>query len=241
MKNLSFAAVLILAAGSLAACATSIPQLRTQGGERMAVRDWAGALNKYDAVLAKAPDDVTANYGRGACLLSLGKPQQAETSLRRALGIAGRDNAMSDDICDRIAESKVAQKDLAGFIAFAGDEIKRQGTSRDHLRMARGLAAFGDADGAVASFRRAELSAWDETPEERYSVYLATADYYLSVRDQPNALRYTRYAAAINHKKPEIETRLTRLGRVPGPTEYVAGPTKAELLKPSPKSVIETK
>ncbi len=240
MKTFASAATLALALGTLTACATSVPQLRYQADSCRQMGNWEGALKKYDEVLVKAPEDFEALRGRGYCLLRLGRPQQAETSLRQALALVGHESPASAGLCDDIANAKIAQHDNAGLTVFLAEEVKRHGTSRDFVRQGRGLAAMGDGDGAVGSFHKAEIRAWDEGAGERYAVYLATADFYSAIRDQPNALRYVQYAAYVNHKKPEIAGRLTRLGRVPGPSEWVPPPTKEELLK-TETNVVETK
>ncbi len=240
MKTVASLTALTLAFGLLAGCATSVPQLRYQADGFRQSGDWEGALKKYDEVLAKAPEDFEARRGRGQCLLHLGRPQPAETELRLALTLIGHETPASAGLCDDIANAKIAQGDRAGLTAFLAEEVKRHGSSRDFVRQGRGLAAIGDVDGAIASFRKAEIRGWDEGAGERYVVYLAIADFYGAMRDQPNALRYVQHAAHVNHNKPEIAGRLTRLGRVPGPSEWVAPPTKEELLK-TENSVVETK
>lgn len=241
MKTFSLTAALALSLG-LAACTASVPQLRYQAQERVTVKDWTGGLKKYDEVLAKSPDDWEANLGRGRCLLKLNQPQPAETSLRRALAILGPQAPLAPAIRDDIANAKTAQNDQAGFVEFAAEQVKRTGTSRDFVRQARGLAFFGDVDGAVSSFRKAEIRAFDENTDNRFAVYLSEADFYAQMRDQPNALRYTRYAAHVNHTHPDIAPRLSRLGRVPGPTEWMTPPpSKEELLKTEKGEFVETK
>jgi tetratricopeptide (TPR) repeat protein len=234
------AVTLVLSAGVLGAC-TSTPQLRHEARERVVMRDWANALKKYDEVVARSPDDWEGHRGRGLCLLMLNQPLPAETALTRALALSGPYSPAAPGILDDIAKAMLAQKNdqrLAGFLA---EQTKRYGGNRDFLRQGKGLAAIGDVDGAVLAFRKAELRAWDEGSANRFITYLTIADFYAGMGDQANSLRYVRYAAFVNPHHPEVEPHLIKLGRVPGPTERMAPPTKEELIKGAQPESVETK
>lgn len=239
-KNALLAAFLAFSTGLLGACATGVPQLRYQAQQRMAMKDWENALKKYDEVIAQKPDDWQAHAGRGRCLLLLNKPQAAETSLTRALALIGPESEVAPGLLDDIAKAMLAQKNDQRLANFLEEQAKRHGGNRDFLRQGKGLAAIGDVDGAVLAFHKAEIRAWDEGDTSRFNTYLAIADFYAGLHDQVNTLRYVRYAAFVNPHHPEINPRLVKLGRVPGPTERVAAPTKEELLQAG-KPVIETK
>jgi Flp pilus assembly protein TadD len=82
---------------------------------RIAKRNWAGAQADLQATLAKAPDNWSARYYYGLCLLELGNLEGARTELTRALcwkpalveGYAGRARAAAG-----LGEFNRAQADL---------------------------------------------------------------------------------------------------------------------------------
>lgn len=207
----------------------------------MVMNDWPNALKIYDEIIAKSPDDWEAHRVRGICLLNLGQPLAAETALTRALALLGPYSPATPGILDDMANAMLAQKNDPRLAAFLAEQVKRYGNNRDFVRQGRGLAAIGDVDGAVLAFRKAEIRAWDEGADNRMRTYLAIADFYGGMGDQKNSLRYVRYAAFVNPHNPEIEPRLIKLARVPGPTERLEPPSKEELIKGSQPESVETK
>jgi Flp pilus assembly protein TadD len=116
-------------------------------------------------------------------------------------------------ILDGLAEALLRQERTAELYAMLEEATKNYGASHDYIRQAVYIGRSGDADGAVVAFRKAAFFA----PADDPTPFLAAADYYESIGDNPQAVTALRNALYVKKNDPAIGARLREHGVIPGP------------------------
>lgn len=182
------------------------------------------ALDKLTQAVRKDPSSARTHYQLGRAYLALDRNIEAQYELEKAYAIRPNDPELTPGILDNLAEALLRQDETASLVAFL-DKHAVNGTTRDFLRQGKYLAKAGDPDAARVAFRKATYFADPKDPEP----YIAIADFYTSIGDQPNAVTSLRYANYVAPGNLDAAERLRQFGIVPGPTITEAPPKPALL------------
>ena len=208
----------------LAGCQTAA-NLREEG--RLALNrgqvDTAHDLTQQ--ALDKDPASPWTQYQLGVIYLEMNKPLQAQYALEKALALRPNDREFTPQTLDALAESLLRQDRIPNLLEFLDKQVKTYGTTRDFLRQGEYLAKSGDPDAARLAFRKAAYFADKDDPEP----YIAIADFYASIGDQPNAVTSLHYANYVDPGNLDVADRLRSFDIVPGPTISKAPPKPALL------------
>jgi len=183
------------------------------------------ALEKSSASVEKDPSSAHCQYQLGLSYLALDRGFEAQYALEKAHALEPNDKSLTPDILDALAEALYQQDRSANLYAFLDKMVETYTTTRDYLRQAEYLAKSGDPDAARLSYRKAAYFAEPGDVEP----YLAIADFYTSISDQPNAVTSLRYANYVAPGNLDVAERLRKFGIVPGPTSAQAPPKPALL------------
>ncbi len=184
------------------------------------------ALDKATRAVEMDPSSAFNHYELGRVYLALNRNLEAQYALEKALAIRPDDPAFTPDVLDALAEALYRQDRRANLAAFLEEQVQTYGSTRDYLRQADYLAKMGDPDAARIAYRKAAYFADPKDP----TPYIAIADFYASIGDEPNAVTALRYANYIDPGNLDVAERLRRFGIVPGPT-IAEPPPKPELLR----------
>lgn len=202
-------AVILLPAITLTAC----QQLDVSHGRRYyELKQYDEADVRLSRIVENDPTDWEAHYYLGLVRLEQGRPIDAELLLERALRLR-QDYPETSQILDALAEAIYQQNRINALYAMLQQATEQYGTSQDYLRQAIYLGKTGDADGAVVAFRKAAQFA---APDDARP-YIAAADFYESIGNNPEAVINLRHALYIRKNDPFIGNRLRKHGIVPGP------------------------
>lgn len=184
------------------------------------------ALEKITRAVEKDPSSAFTQYELGRAYLALDRNLEAQYALEKAHALRPDDPGFTPDVLDELAESLFRQDRRPNLFEFLDRQVATYGTTRDYLRQGKYLAKGGDPDAARLAFRKGAYFAdkTDPTP------YIAIADFYTSIGDQPNAVTSLRYANYVDGGNLEVAARLRQFGIVPGPT-ITAEPPKPALLR----------
>lgn len=210
----------------LAAGCTTARNLREEGVLAMNRGQNELALEKITQAAEKDPSSAFTQYELGRAYLALDRNLEAQYALEKAHALRPDDKAFTPDVLDALAESLFRQDRRPNLLGFLDRQVATYGTTRDYLRQGKYLALAGDPDAARLAFRKGAYFADRHDP----SPYLAIADFYLSIGDQPNAVTSLRYANYVAQGNLEVASRLRQIGIVPGPT-ITAEPPKPALLR----------
>jgi tetratricopeptide (TPR) repeat protein len=208
----------------LAGCQTAA-SLREEGRLALNRGQYARALEKSSLAVEKDPSSARCQYQLGLAYLALDRGFEAQYALEKAHALAPHDKSLTPDILDALAEALFQQDRSANLYAFLDKMVETYATTRDYLRQAEYLARSGDPDAARLSFRKAAYFADPGDAEP----YIAIADFYTSISDQPNAVTALRYANYVAPGNLAVAERLRKFGIVPGPTIAQAPPKPALL------------
>jgi len=184
------------------------------------------ALQKMTRAVEKDPSSARNQFQLGRANLALDRNIQAQYALEQAYALSPNDPELTPDILDHLAEALFRQDRYENLFAFLGKHVEGIATTRDYLRQAKYMAKAGDPDAARLAFSKAAYFA-DKSDTEPY---IAIADFYTSIGDQPNAVTALRYANYVDPGNLDVAERLRRFGIVPGPT-ITKAPPKPELLR----------
>jgi tetratricopeptide (TPR) repeat protein len=208
----------------LAGCQTAT-NLREEG--RLALNRGQNqlALEKISQAVDKDPSSAVSQYQLGRAYLALDRNLEAQYALEKAYALEPDDKHLTPKILDDLAEALFRQERMANLYEFLDKQVKTYGTTRDYLRKGEYLARVGDPDAARLAFRKAAYFAAPDDPEP----YIAIADFYTSIGDQPNAVTALSYANYVDPGNLDVKERLNRFGIVAGPTIAKAPPKPAML------------
>ncbi len=184
------------------------------------------ALEKIAKAAEKDPSSAFTQYELGRAYLALDRNLEAQYAMEKAHALRPGDKAFTPDVLDALAESLLRQDRRPNLLEFLDRQVATYGTTRDYLRQGKYLALAGDPDAARLAFRKGAYFADKNDP----SPYIAIADFYSSIGDQPNAVTALRYANYVDQGNLDIASRLRQMGIVPGPT-ITAEPPKPALLR----------
>jgi len=171
------------------------------------------------------PGSPWTQYQLGLVYLELDKPLEAQYALEKALALRPDDKAFTPKTLDALAESLYRQDRIPNLLEFLDKQVETYASTRDYLRQGEYLAKSGDPDAARLAYRKAAYFADVDDPEP----YIAIADFYTSIGDQPNAVTSLHYANYVDPGNRDAAERLRRFDIVPGPTISKAPPKPALL------------
>ncbi len=183
------------------------------------------ALEKLTRAVERDASSARNHYQLGRAYLALDRNIKAQYQLEKAYALRPNDKHLTPSILDHLAESLFRQERMENLFAFLDKQVAQDGTTRDFLRQGEYLAKAGDPDAARLAFRKAAYFADLDDPEP----YIAIADFYTAIGDQPNAITALRYANYVDDGNLGVAERLRRFGIVPGPTITEAPPKPALL------------
>ena len=183
------------------------------------------ALEKLTRAVEKDASNARNHYQLGRAYLALDRNIQAQYALEKAYALRPNDKELTPGILDNLAEALFRQDLMENLFAFLDKQVAEQATTRDYLRQGKYLAKAGDPDAARFAFSKGAYFADKDDPEP----YIAIADFYTAIGDQPNAVIALRYANYVDPGNLDVAERLRRFGIVPGPTITKAPPKPALL------------
>lgn len=207
-----------------AGCKTAL-NYREEGRLALNRGQTALALEKTQMAIDIDPSAPKTQYQLGLVYLESDKPLQAQYALEKAHAIRPNDPELTPMVLDALAESLYRQDRMANLFEFLDKQVKSYATTRDYLRQGEYLAKAGDPDAARLAYRKAAYFADPKDPEP----YIAIADFYTAIGDQPNAVTALRYANYVDPGNLDAAERLRRFDIVPGPTISKAPPKPALL------------
>jgi Flp pilus assembly protein TadD len=207
-----------------AGCTTAV-NLRDEGVLALNRGQNELALTKLTQAVQKDPSGARTHYQLGRAYLATDQNLEAQYELEKAYALRPNDPELTPGILDSLAESLFRQQRMENLFAFLDKQVAQDGSTRDFLRQGEYLAKAGDPDAARLAFRKAAYFA-DQNDAEPY---IAIADFYTSIGDQPNAVTALRYANYVDAGNLEVADRLRQFGIVPGPTVTEAPPKPALL------------
>jgi len=208
----------------IASCQTAA-NLREEGLLALNRGQYDLALEKSSLAVEKDPSSARCQYQLGLAYLALDRGFEAQYALEKAHSLEPHNRSFTADVLDALAEALFQQDRSANLYSFLDKMVETYGTTRDYLRQAQYLVKSGDPDAARLSFRKAAYFADPGDVEP----YLAIADFYTSISDQPNAVTALRYANYVAPGNLDVAERLRKFGIVPGPTIAQAPPKPALL------------
>lgn len=206
-------------------CQTAV-DLRNQGVVALNRGQNELALEKLTLAVERDASSARNHYQLGRAYLALNRNVQAQYELEKAYALRPNDPELTPGILDNLAEALFRQDRIENLFAFLDKQVAENASTRDYLRQGEYLAKAGDPDAARLAFRKAAYFADKNDPEP----YIAIADFYISIGDQPNAVTALRYANYVDNGNLEAAERLRRFGIVPGPT-VIEVPPKPALLR----------
>ncbi len=209
----------------LTGCQKTAANLREDGRLALNRGQTDTALDLTQQAVDIDPGSPWSQYQLGVVYLELDKPLQAQYALEKALALRPDDKEFTPKTLDALAESLYRQDRLPNLLEFLDKQVKTYATTRDYLRQGEYLAKSGDPDAARLAYRKAAYFADTDDPEP----YIAIADFYASIGDQPNAVTALHYANYVDPGNRAAAARLRRFDIVPGPTISKAPPKPALL------------
>lgn len=204
-----------LAAAALVAttgCATQrqLPNVRASGNTAYYSGDYAGALEHYQEYVSRKPEDIQGRIDLGRTLLALNRPSEA----REQLVIVYDREPNHPEIADLLARAMVEAGDPDRAERFLGDRARERGRWEDYVLLGRYNTLVGKPDEA----RVALVTAARVAGREHVEPYLALAELFRTVGDEPREIERLRNALWIDRDNARAYERLRELGQVPGPT-----------------------
>lgn len=209
----------------IAGCQTAA-DVRQQGVYAMVRGENDIAVAKLTKAVDMDASSAKSHYQLGRAYLAVGENLKAQYELEKAYALLPDDKKLTPDILDDLAESLFRQGRRANLIALIEKQVHNAPTTRDFLRQGKYFTKLGDPDAARLAYRKA---AYFADPKDVVP-YLAIADFYTDLGDQPNAVLALRYANYVDPGNPDVAERLRRFGIVPGPT-IAEEPPKPALLR----------
>lgn len=208
----------------LAGCQSAI-NLRDEGVLALRRGQNQLAVQKLTQSVELDESSARSRYQLGRAYLAVNENIKAQYELEKAYALAPDEDDLTPDILDHLAEALYRQDRTASLFAFLEKQTSQTPTTRDYLRQGKYFAMAGDPDAARLAYRKATYFA---DPKD-VRPYVAIADFYTSIGDEPNAVLALRYANYVAPGNLDVAERLRKFGIVPGPTITEAPPKPALL------------
>jgi len=207
-------ASLLIAASAmllLSACGQpSTTSLMKKGHFAMWQGRWSDAAENYVVITQMHPGDWEAHYRLGQCLLELGDPQGASTSLE----IANTVVPSNVEVSDLLAESYLAAGNENKLFTFLEQQAKERQSVRAWTRFAEYAMAISDPDNAEIAINTAIMLDEGTTANP----YIVAATFAEQLGDETLAISRWKEAWAIDASNEQVADALRGHGEVPGPT-----------------------
>ncbi len=201
----------------LASCGQpSTTSLMERGRFAMWQGRWSDAAESYTKITELHPGDWEAHYNLGKCLLELGDPNGAATSLEIANCVA----PSKLEVSDLLAESYLAAGNENKLFTFLETQAKERQTVRAWTRFAEYAMAISDPDSATVAIDTAIVLDGGTTAKP----YIVAATFAEQLGDDALALKRWKEAWAIDSTSTQIADALRGHGEIPGPTMTGAVP-----------------
>ncbi len=206
-------------------CQNSL-NLRNEGVLAMKRGQHQLAVQKLTKAVEIHPSNARNRYELGRAYLAVDENIKAQYELEKAYSLRPKDDELTPDVLDHLAEALFRQDQTASLYAFLDKHVDEVPSTRDYLRQGKYFAKAGDPDAARLAYRKATYFADHGDPKP----YLAIADFYSNIGDEPNAVLALRYANYVDPGNRAAAERLRKFGIVPGPT-ISEEPPKPALLR----------
>ena len=201
----------------LTACGQpSTTALMEKGNFAMWQGRWSDAAEKYTEITQLHPGDWEAHFNLGKCLLELGDPNGAATSLEIANTVVPKNLEVSD----LLAESYLAAGNENKLFTFLETQAKEQQTVRAWTRFAEYAMAISDPDTAMIAINTAIVLDNGATPKP----YIVSVSFAEQLGDDTLAIQRWKEAWAIDATNTQVADALRGHGVIPGPTMTGAVP-----------------
>ena len=201
----------------LTACGQpSTTALMEKGNFAMWQGRWSDAAEKYTEITQLHPGDWEAHFNLGKCLLELGDPNGAATSLEIANTVVPKNLEVSD----LLAESYLAAGNENKLFTFLETQAREQQTVRAWTRFAEYAMAISDPDTAMIAINTAIVLDNGATPKP----YIVSASFAEQLGDDTLAIQRWKEAWAIDATNTQVADALRGHGVIPGPTMTGAVP-----------------
>lgn len=210
VRSLVVSAVLAAVGLGVGGCKRSETAIRESGDKALERGDYDTAAAEYTEYLETRPWEPKVRATLGTAYLGQGKPAHACEQLLVAHSQAPHD----DEILDQLCEALLANHSYTDLTRILRQRTIDRGAMTDFLRLGTYAQKMGDADEA----KRGLITAARVDGGMTTDPYIALSDFYASVNDRPNAVRYLRMAYAINAKDGRIGPRAQQLNQVVGPS-----------------------
>lgn len=169
--------------------------------------DVAGAIQRYEAIVAKAPlPEVMDALAFTLRLQGRGAESRAWADKAGALW-AERQKLMPEAAAAHVVEHELALGDPARALPIARADAARRPHGASLILLARAQLLTGDAKAAVATLQRAEKTGWHSA-----GLYLALADAHTAMGDQDAAEDARADALDLNPKSADPAARYIWFG-----------------------------
>lgn len=169
--------------------------------------DVAGAIARYEAIVAKAPlPEVMDALAFTLRLQGRGAESRVWADKAAALW-AERLRVLPEAAAAHVIEHELALGDPARALPIARADAKRRPHGASLILLARAQLLTGDAKGALASLERAEDSGWRSA-----GLYLALADAHTALGDEDAASDAREDALDLNPKATDPAARYIWFG-----------------------------
>lgn len=220
MNRLSIAALALLTGLSMGigACTPAnkvkktfaLNDLQIKAGVAEDRGDWEQAYELWGEYVNRRPQSAMAEHRLGLVELQLGLNEQAITHLRVAYDLQP-DNL---EYLEALADALLLVRDRDQLLALLQQSAENSDDGNAHLRLASYAQRAGMMDEARDALTIAIVSFRGESPVP----YRAMADFAQRVGDTDLEINNLRQALWFNPSDAAINTRLSALGMIPGPS-----------------------
>ncbi len=196
----------------LSGCATqrALPTVRESGDRFYSRGQYQEAAADYKEYTDRKPGEPAVQLMYAKTLLALHQPAPAVEHAT----IAYDQHPNDDEYIETRAQALFEAKKTDELDRFLRGMTAGRGLPADYIRQAKYSLKLGDADSAATALKVAARIDGGKTAAPQ----IAFADFYHSIKDQPNEIKRLRMALYLDPKDPQISNRLRALGEIPGPS-----------------------
>lgn len=172
--------------------------------------DWDQAYELWSEYVDRRPQSALAEYRLGLVERRLGLNEQAVSHLRIAHDL----QPGNVEYLEALADALVAVNDRDQLMTLLRQTAEEGPDGTGYLRIARFAQQAGMMDEAREALSLAIVESRGESPVP----YLAMADFASTIGDTDLEVRSLRQALWFDRTNEQINSRLTALGMIPGPS-----------------------
>lgn len=210
--------VVVVASGMIGGCNAAGKVRRTMTLNDLHIRaaiaedegDWDQAYALWTEYVDRRPQSALAEYRLGVAEMRLGLASQAVTHLRVAHDL----KPGNIEYLEALAGSLVATGQTQSLMMLLQQTADEGPDGSGYLRTGRFAQQAGMMDEAREAYTLAIVHARGTSPEP----YLQMAEFARAIDDREMEVRNLRYALWFDRADEAIQSRITSLGMIPGPS-----------------------